>query len=77
MYAYYLLAALGPEVQKYLWWKKYLTTLQIVSYHLGGSVKDTKQDKAVAVTQKQFSVLEKEFVRQIDLWICHSTSNSA
>jgi hypothetical protein len=41
MYSYYLLAALGPEVQKYLWWKKYLTTLQIVSYRLGGSAKET------------------------------------
>jgi len=31
MYSYYFLAALGPEMQKYLWWKKYLTRLQIVS----------------------------------------------
>jgi len=31
MYTYYLLAALGPELQKYLWWKKYITTLQLVS----------------------------------------------
>lgn len=30
MYAYYLLAALGPQYQKYLWWKKYLTTIQMV-----------------------------------------------
>ncbi|XP_075223936.1 very long chain fatty acid elongase 7-like [Lycorma delicatula] len=29
MYAYYFLAALGPEVQKYLWWKRYLTKIQI------------------------------------------------
>ncbi|XP_025205782.1 elongation of very long chain fatty acids protein AAEL008004-like [Melanaphis sacchari] len=32
MYAYYLLAALGPNVQKYLWWKKYLTTLQMMQF---------------------------------------------
>jgi hypothetical protein len=25
MYTYYMLAAMGPEMQKYLWWKKYLT----------------------------------------------------
>ncbi|XP_042912700.1 very long chain fatty acid elongase 7-like [Parasteatoda tepidariorum] len=31
MYLYYGLAAIGPHVQKYLWWKKYLTMLQIVS----------------------------------------------
>ena len=32
MYTYYLLAALGPTVQKYLWWKKHLTKLQLVRY---------------------------------------------
>ncbi|KAK8778168.1 hypothetical protein V5799_020493 [Amblyomma americanum] len=29
MYTYYFLAALGPSLQRYLWWKKYLTTIQI------------------------------------------------
>jgi len=32
MYTYYLLAAFGPTVQKYLWWKKYITTLQMVRH---------------------------------------------
>ncbi|XP_050343136.1 elongation of very long chain fatty acids protein AAEL008004 [Nymphalis io] len=32
MYSYYLLAAFGPQVQKYLWWKKYLTALQMVQF---------------------------------------------
>ncbi|KAJ8917880.1 hypothetical protein NQ315_010794 [Exocentrus adspersus] len=32
MYTYYLLAALGPNVQKYLWWKKYITTIQMVQF---------------------------------------------
>jgi len=31
MYSYYFLSALGPHMQKYLWWKKYLTRMQIVS----------------------------------------------
>ena len=31
MYGYYGLSALGPEYQKYLWWKKYLTQMQLVS----------------------------------------------
>jgi elongation of very long chain fatty acids protein 7 len=31
MYLYYMLAAMGPEYQKYLWWKKHLTTIQLVS----------------------------------------------
>lgn len=30
MYSYYGLTALGPSYQKYLWWKKYLTTIQLV-----------------------------------------------
>lgn len=30
MYAYYAISALGPSYQKYLWWKKYLTRLQLV-----------------------------------------------
>lgn len=32
MYAYYMLAAMGPEYKKYLWWKKHLTTIQLVSF---------------------------------------------
>uniref|UniRef100_A0A1B6KPQ9 Elongation of very long chain fatty acids protein n=1 Tax=Graphocephala atropunctata TaxID=36148 RepID=A0A1B6KPQ9_9HEMI len=32
MYSYYLLAALGPHMQKYLWWKKYLTSLQMAQF---------------------------------------------
>eukprot|EP00091_Calanus_sinicus_P000546 TRINITY_DN10479_c0_g1_i1.p1 TRINITY_DN10479_c0_g1~~TRINITY_DN10479_c0_g1_i1.p1 ORF type:complete len:164 (-),score=57.99 TRINITY_DN10479_c0_g1_i1:131-622(-) len=32
MYLYYLLSALGPKVQKYLWWKRYITTLQLVQF---------------------------------------------
>ncbi|BET02509.1 elongation of very long chain fatty acids protein [Nesidiocoris tenuis] len=34
MYAYYLLAALGPSIQRYLWWKRYITVLQIVQFLL-------------------------------------------
>ena len=30
MYFYYFLSAFGPRFQKYLWWKKYLTTMQMV-----------------------------------------------
>lgn len=32
MYAYYLLSALGPKVQKYLWWKKYITNMQMIQF---------------------------------------------
>lgn len=30
MYSYYGLAAAGPRFQKYLWWKKYMTAIQLV-----------------------------------------------
>ena len=32
MYSYYFLATLGPHMQKYLWWKKYLTTFQMFQF---------------------------------------------
>ncbi|RZF47900.1 hypothetical protein LSTR_LSTR012635 [Laodelphax striatellus] len=32
MYFYYMLSAMGPAVQKYLWWKKYLTSLQLLQF---------------------------------------------
>ncbi|XP_062563470.1 elongation of very long chain fatty acids protein AAEL008004 isoform X1 [Armigeres subalbatus] len=32
MYTYYLFTALGPQFQRYLWWKKYLTSLQMVQF---------------------------------------------
>ncbi|CAG2105158.1 unnamed protein product, partial [Medioppia subpectinata] len=35
MYGYYALAALGPQYQKYLWWKKYITQMQLVQMTMG------------------------------------------
>lgn len=32
MYSYYGLSAIGPHMNKYLWWKKYLTIIQLVSW---------------------------------------------
>ena len=34
MYSYYALSCLGPSVQKYLWWKKHITHLQLVSRNI-------------------------------------------
>lgn len=34
MYFYYMMSAMGPQYQKYLWWKKYMTELQIVQFIL-------------------------------------------
>lgn len=35
MYLYYGLASCGPKIQKYLWWKKYLTIIQMVRCQWG------------------------------------------
>uniref|UniRef100_A0A2L2YE57 Elongation of very long chain fatty acids protein n=2 Tax=Parasteatoda tepidariorum TaxID=114398 RepID=A0A2L2YE57_PARTP len=32
MYTYYGLAAMGPKYQKYLWWKQYLTKIQMLQF---------------------------------------------
>jgi len=34
MYFYYFLAACGPEIQKYLWWKRYITSMQLLQFVL-------------------------------------------
>lgn len=34
MYAYYMVAAMGPKYHKYLWWKKHLTTLQLAQFFM-------------------------------------------
>uniref|UniRef100_A0A0A1XHP0 Elongation of very long chain fatty acids protein n=1 Tax=Zeugodacus cucurbitae TaxID=28588 RepID=A0A0A1XHP0_ZEUCU len=34
MYTYYMFSAMGPQFQRFLWWKKYLTTLQMVQFVL-------------------------------------------
>uniref|UniRef100_A0A8C5TEP2 Elongation of very long chain fatty acids protein n=1 Tax=Malurus cyaneus samueli TaxID=2593467 RepID=A0A8C5TEP2_9PASS len=32
MYGYYALASLGPRMRRYLWWKRYLTILQLCQF---------------------------------------------
>ncbi|XP_046409180.1 elongation of very long chain fatty acids protein AAEL008004-like [Ischnura elegans] len=32
MYSYYLLATFGPRVQRFLWWKRYVTSLQMFHF---------------------------------------------
>ncbi|KAL0829259.1 hypothetical protein ABMA28_004079 [Loxostege sticticalis] len=34
MYLYYAVAAMGPRFAKYLWWKKYLTMMQLIQFVL-------------------------------------------
>ncbi|CAH1408309.1 unnamed protein product [Nezara viridula] len=38
MYSYYFLSSFGPAIQKYLWWKKYITSLQIGQFILALSM---------------------------------------
>ena len=43
IYTYYALSGFGPSVRPYLWWKKYLTSLQLVSCEpQGGLCKQKK-----------------------------------
>lgn len=35
MYFYYYLAALGPKYSHYLWWKKYITLIQLIQFAIG------------------------------------------
>lgn len=45
MYSYYFLAAFGARAQKFLWWKKYLTQIQLVSFELRASLVATPGGK--------------------------------
>ncbi|UXI15467.1 long chain fatty acid CoA ligase [Sarcoptes scabiei] len=36
MYSYYALSALGPQLQPFLWWKKYITQIQLFQFALIG-----------------------------------------
>lgn len=38
MYTYYLISALGPKYKKYLWWKKYMTWIQLVKSSLNNYI---------------------------------------
>ena len=35
MYSYYALSALGPQIRPYLWWKRYLTQMQLAQFAFG------------------------------------------
>ncbi|KAJ9592173.1 hypothetical protein L9F63_001289, partial [Diploptera punctata] len=36
MYLYYMLAAMGPAYQKYVWWKKHMTRIQLIQFVIMG-----------------------------------------
>ncbi|KAL7733352.1 hypothetical protein ACLKA6_004847 [Drosophila palustris] len=55
MYGYYSLSALGPRVYPYLWWKRYITRLQLLQFALGliwgtqAIVSSTAKDAELAI----------------------------
>ncbi|XP_017769545.1 PREDICTED: elongation of very long chain fatty acids protein AAEL008004-like [Nicrophorus vespilloides] len=57
MYFYYMIAAMGPKYQKFIWWKRYLTTFQMVQF--------------VAIFTHQFQLLftECNYPKIIMVWI--------
>lgn len=57
MYFYYMIAAMGPQYQKYIWWKKYLTAFQMVQF--------------VAIFTHQFQLLfvECDYPKGFMIWI--------
>ncbi|KAF7413403.1 hypothetical protein HZH68_001892 [Vespula germanica] len=57
MYFYYMVAAMGPQYQKYIWWKKYLTTLQMVQFVL------------IMVHQFQLLFTDCDYPRSFMIWI--------
>ncbi|XP_071376895.1 elongation of very long chain fatty acids protein 1a [Centroberyx affinis] len=56
MYFYYGLSAAGPRFQKFLWWKKYLTAIQLIQFVL------------VSVHISQYYFMEK-CDYQVPVWI--------
>jgi len=45
MYLYYFMAAMGPQYQKYIWWKQHMTTLQMIQVRL----QKMKKEKVLSI----------------------------
>jgi elongation of very long chain fatty acids protein 7 len=77
MYFYYMIAAMGPEYQKYIWWKKYLTAFQMVSEQSEDSRATNNrifhsQLQFVAIFTHQFQLLwvpDCEYPKGFMVWI--------
>lgn len=57
MYFYYMVSAMGPEFQRFLWWKRYLTSFQMLQF--------------VAIFAHQFQLLftECDYPKSFMIWI--------
>lgn len=60
MYSYYLFSALGERYQRFLWWKKYLTALQMVSVLMACIV--VVRSPSVHDSSMLFPLLQVQFV---------------
>ncbi|KAF6203473.1 hypothetical protein GE061_001804 [Apolygus lucorum] len=56
MYSYYFLAACGPSVQKYLWWKKYITSIQILQFLVGLAMLLISKSQGCPIDNKFFTM---------------------
>jgi len=60
MYFYYMVAAMGPRYQKYIWWKKHLTNFQMIQFIL------------IATHAFQLLFIECNYPKAFVWWIgCH------
>ncbi|CAG9759475.1 unnamed protein product [Ceutorhynchus assimilis] len=57
MYFYYMVSAMGPKYQKYIWWKKYLTSFQMLQFI------------AIFVHQFQLLFTECNYPKSFMIWI--------
>lgn len=57
MYFYYMVSAMGPQYQKYIWWKKYLTSLQMAQF------------TAIFVHQFQLLFTDCNYPKSFMVWI--------
>lgn len=57
MYFYYMVSAMGPEYQKYIWWKKYLTAFQMVQFI------------CIFIHQFQLLFVDCDYPKSFTIWI--------
>lgn len=53
MYTYYMLSAFGERVRRYLWWKKYVTVLQMVR-KINVNVDITRQERSEVRERRRY-----------------------
>ncbi|XP_050436063.1 elongation of very long chain fatty acids protein AAEL008004-like [Adelges cooleyi] len=57
MYFYYMVSAMGPQYQKYIWWKKYLTSFQMLQF------------VCIFIHQFQLLFIECNYPKSFMIWI--------